>query len=126
MNMESSKEEALLVLNGWLESETIVSVRIESSWINTDGFAGSILSADSECVEIGGPGLMLSVDFSSATAFTWGEREGIGYGDLIPPFLSPSEVYDGTPDVVCLCRFQDEEGDYSYRLRCCVKYILPN
>src|ERR1700677_1490439 len=75
MNMESSKEEALLVLNGWLESETIVSVRIESSWINTDGFAGSILSADAECVEIGGPGLMLSVDFSSAAGFTWGEEK---------------------------------------------------
>jgi hypothetical protein len=73
--MESSKEEAILVLNGWAESKATVLVRIKSSWIDSDGFAGSIISADAECVEIAGPGLMLSVDFSSATAFTWGEEK---------------------------------------------------
>jgi|SRR5487761_1821929 len=75
-NLESSKAEALLIPSGWAEAETTVSVRIRSSWITSDGFAGSILSADSECVEIGGPGLMLSVEFSLASKFTWGEETG--------------------------------------------------
>lgn len=76
--MESSKQEALLVLNGWAESETTVSVRIRSSWIESDGFAGTIISADIDCIEIGGFGLMLSVDFSCASGFTWGEEREPG------------------------------------------------
>jgi hypothetical protein len=76
MNMESSKEEALLILRGWAETEAIVSVRIESSWIESDGFAGGVDFVDSDCIEIGGPGLMLSVDFSSASKFRWGEEKG--------------------------------------------------
>ena len=51
---------------------------------------------------------MLSADFSSATAFTWGEkREGRSRVRRIDPAVFESaEVYDGTPDVVCLCRFK--------------------
>jgi hypothetical protein len=73
--MESSKAEALLILSGWRDEETTISVRIESSWIESGGFAGGIDFVDSDCIKIGGPGLTLSIDFSCASNFTWGEEK---------------------------------------------------
>jgi hypothetical protein len=74
--LKSSKESALMLLRGWLEDETVVSVKIESGSVNLYGFAGTIVFAESAVIEVHGAGLSLSIELESASDFTWGdERE---------------------------------------------------
>ena len=64
----------MLILDWWHSNDVTVSASISGPGVSIDVFVGSILFADEECIEIGGLGLMLSIDFSTASGFSWGEE----------------------------------------------------